>query len=238
MNIQTVRAPNPGPFTLDGTNSYVIDGRTIIDPGPDIESHLDALVAAAPQLETILVTHRHSDHAGGVAALQRKTGAAVRGPGGFEDGAMHAGVEAIATPGHTEEHVCFLTPAGDLFTGDTILGSGTTAIFPPDGRMGDYLASLRKLLDRKPRAIYPGHGPVRTDAEDLIGQYIQHRELRNSQIRELLAAGTRSIPELRTAIYPGLAPGLERAAESQLEAHLLYLMERGEANQRAGRWHL
>jgi glyoxylase-like metal-dependent hydrolase (beta-lactamase superfamily II) len=104
--------------------------------------------------------------------------------------------------------------------------------------MGDYIASLHKLLARKPRAIYPGHGPIRTDAEDLIGQYIQHRELRNDQIRELLAGGTRSIPELRAAIYPGLAPGLEGAADSQLEAHLLYLMERGEANRRDGRWHL
>jgi glyoxylase-like metal-dependent hydrolase (beta-lactamase superfamily II) len=104
--------------------------------------------------------------------------------------------------------------------------------------MGDYIASLHKLLARKPRAIYPGHGPIRTDAVDLIGQYIRHREMRNSQILELLAVGRRSIPELRAAIYPGLAPGLERAAESQLEAHLLYLMERGQASQRAGRWNL
>lgn len=237
--IETVLAPNPGPFTLEGTRSYVIDKTMILDPGPEIASHIEALLSAAPDLQVIVVSHRHADHAPATTELKRRTGAAVYAPLGslearlidhpLEDGMMiPAGtrsLEAIATPGHTSEHYCFLTPAGDLFTGDTILGAGTTTIFPPDGHMGSYLASLRKLRSRGPKTIYPGHGPIRVDAVALIDSYIEHRLARERQILGVLGEGPADLSSLRHEIYPDLAPALERAAEIQLTAHLIHLIE-------------
>jgi glyoxylase-like metal-dependent hydrolase (beta-lactamase superfamily II) len=237
MKIETVRAPNPGPFTLDGTNSYVIEEAVIIDPGPDLESHLAALVSAAPFLDAIFVTHRHADHAGAVAELKARTGALVFGPDviGEIDHPLRDGesftigsstMEAIATPGHTAEHFCFLTSTGDLFTGDMVLGEGTTAVFPPDGRMEDYLDSLRKLADRKPAALYPGHGPVRLDAVAWIEHYLEHRAMRDRQILEALKTPS-TLAELRVRVYPDLGAGLQLAAEAQLTAHLIRLIEHG-----------
>ena len=137
-------------------------GETIaLDPGPAIDSHIDAIHNAMPKLDTILITHRHADHAPAAAPLKRATGARIIAPRGVldetdrivSDGDVIGDIEVVATPGHTSEHVCYLTADGDLFTGDTILGFGTTAIFPPDGNMADYIASLRKLRARKPRRI-------------------------------------------------------------------------------------
>ena len=245
MKIETIRAPNPGPFTLDGTNSYVIEEALIIDPGPAIESHLDALLRAAPFLDAIFVTHRHADHAAAVPELKRRTGARVFAAAQVAgvDHVLRDGetfpvgkeaVEAVATPGHTAEHFCFLTSAGDLFTGDTILGEGTTAVFPPDGRMGDYLASLRRLLERRPAIIYPGHGPSREDAAAWIEHYLQHRAMRNRQILNALQTSPRALADLRAIIYPDLAAGLHGAAEAQLTAHLVHLIERGEVREAEG----
>ncbi len=151
MKIRSITAPNPGPFTLDGTRTYLIGESIVLDPGPAIESHIDAIRAEMPSLRTILITHRHGDHAPAAVPLKRATGARIVAPQGVldetdvivSDGDSIDGIEVIATPGHTSEHVCYLTADGDLFTGDTILGTGTTAIFPPDGHMGDYLRSLR-----------------------------------------------------------------------------------------------
>lgn len=235
--IQSVLAPNPGPFTLDGTRTWVIGDHTVIDPGPIALSHLEAILRAAPRLERILITHRHGDHAPGAFELKRRSGATIAAPPGALDAAaidrrltdgetIDAGelqLEAIATPGHTREHFCFLSSRGDLFTGDTVLGEGTTVIFPPDGDMGAYLASLRKLKERAPKRIYPGHGPIREDAIEWIDYYISHRLERERQIVEQLTGGPMSIPLLREIIYPDLAPRLERAAELQMEAHLEHL---------------
>lgn len=243
MKIETIRAPNPGPFTLDGTNSYVIEGAVIIDPGPAVESHLAALLQAAPFLDAIFVTHRHADHASAVPELKLRTGArvfaaaAVKGADHeLSDGEIFPvgseSLEAIATPGHTAEHFCFLTSDGRLFTGDMVLGEGTTAVFPPDGRMGDYLASLRRLVARGPAAIYPGHGPVRTDAVSWIEHYLEHRSMRDRQIVDALRAAPSNLIALRATIYPELLPGLHAAAEAQLTAHLIHLMERGEVVER------
>lgn len=248
MKVESFTAPNPGPYTLDGTRSYVLDGTAIIDPGPPIDSHLDALAAAAPRLSAIFITHRHEDHAPGAELLRARTGAPVIGPAGIDpapDIELHDGsswpigdgrLEAIATPGHTAEHFCFLTDDGQLFTGDTILGSGTTTIFPPDGDMGAYLESLQRLRDRKPRLLRPGHGPDRADADAWIGYYIEHRTARERQILAVLSARDATIQELRGRVYPDLDPRLERAAELQLQAHLTKLERENRVAQSGGRW--
>jgi glyoxylase-like metal-dependent hydrolase (beta-lactamase superfamily II) len=239
VNIRRITAPNPGPFTLDGTQTYLLGETAVLDPGPDIASHIEAIRAAMPRLDTILITHRHGDHAPAAEPLQAATGARIIAPrnvlahvdqrvsGGevLEIGGTR--VEVIATPGHTNEHVCYMTEEGDLFTGDTILGTGTTAIFPPDGHMGDYLRSLRTLRAREPKRIYPAHGPVREDAVTLIDEYIAHRLEREQQVLEAVRSGATSVAAMRARIYPDLDPRLHGAAEIQLEAHLIKLREEG-----------
>ena len=235
MNIRSITAPNPGPFTLDGTRTYLVGESIVIDPGPAIDSHVDAIAEAQPHLTTIFITHRHADHAPAAVPLKQRTGARIVAPAGVLEetdrtvsgGEVVEGLEAIATPGHTREHVCYLTPGGDLFSGDTILGAGTTAIFPPDGHMGDYLRSLRTLRGRAPRRIYPAHGPTRDDGMAVIDEYIAHRLERERQIVECLAGGTATIRDLRRRIYPDVDPRLEGAAEIQLLAHLIKLTEEG-----------
>lgn len=232
MIIRDIVAPNPGPFTLTGTRTYLLDDWGVIDPGPAIESHLNAIHRAMPGLKTIFVTHRHADHAPGAQPLKRLTGARVVAPLDDADtivrgGETIDGLEVVATPGHTREHVCYLTPGGDLFTGDTILGEGTTAIFPPDGNMADYIRSLRALRTRNPKRIFPGHGPTREDAVALIDHYIAHRLEREQQVLGALASGARTIPEMRRRIYPDLDPRLQGAAEIQIAAHLIKLQGEG-----------
>jgi glyoxylase-like metal-dependent hydrolase (beta-lactamase superfamily II) len=190
---------------------------------------------AMPRLKTIFITHRHRDHAPAAVPLKRATGARIVAPRNVLDqtdvivsgGETLDGLRVIATPGHTNEHVCYLTADGDLFTGDTILGAGTTAIFPPDGHMGDYIRSLQALRALQPRRIYPAHGPTRDDAVALIDSYIAHRLDRERQVLEAYAAGARTIAEMRRRIYPDLDPRLEPAADAQLTAHIIKLNEEG-----------
>ena len=235
MNIRSITAPNPGAFTLDGTRTYLLDEWAVIDPGPDIASHVEAILGAMPRLRAIFITHRHRDHAPAAVPLKGITGARILAPRDVLDetdvvvqgGEVVEGLRVIATPGHTNEHVCYLTSDGDLFTGDTILGAGTTAIFPPDGHMGDYLRSLQTLRDLNPRRIYPAHGPTRDDAVALIDDYISHRLERERQVLEAYAAGARTIAAMRRRIYPDLDPRLEPAADAQLTAHIIKLHEEG-----------
>jgi glyoxylase-like metal-dependent hydrolase (beta-lactamase superfamily II) len=244
VNIRSITAPNPGPFTLDGTRTYLIGDTIVLDPGPAIDSHVDAIREAMPKLETILITHRHGDHAPAAVPLKRATGARIVAPAGVldetdrivSDGEFVDGLEVIATPGHTSEHVCYFTAGGDLFTGDTILGFGTTAIFPPDGNMGDYLRSLEKLRARNPRRIHPAHGPTRDDAVSLIDEYIAHRRERERQVIAAIEGGAQTIAEMRRAIYPDLDPRLEGGAEVQLRAHLIKLADEGRVALRDDRW--
>lgn len=241
MHIRAILAPNPGPFTLTGTQTYLIGETTILDPGPLIDSHVQALRAAMPNLRTILITHRHGDHAPAAVPLKEATGAEIIAPRNVLDDSLvdrrvHGGesltlegtrIDVIATPGHTNEHVCFLTSDGDLFSGDTILGTGTTAIFPPDGHMGDYLRSLETLRSHNPRRIYPAHGPVREDAMALIDEYVAHRLERERQVLEAVASGATTTAEMRALIYPDLDERLHGAAEIQIKAHLIKLREEG-----------
>jgi glyoxylase-like metal-dependent hydrolase (beta-lactamase superfamily II) len=239
MNIRSITAPNPGPFTLDGTRTYLLGETAVLDPGPAIGSHIDAIRAAMPRLDTILITHRHGDHAPAAVPLKAATGARILAPRNVLDEVdqrVEGGevlridgvdVEVIATPGHTNEHVCYLTSEGDLFTGDTVLGAGTTAIFPPDGHMGDYIRSLQVLRARNPKRIHPAHGPTRDDAVMLLDEYIAHRLERERQVLDAVAAGAVTLGELRKRIYPTLDPRLHQAAEIQLTAHLIKLREEG-----------
>ncbi len=241
MNIRSITAPNPGPFTLDGTRTYLIGSSTVLDPGPAIDSHIDAIQAAMPDLRTILITHRHGDHAPAAVALKRRTGATIIAPRDVLDDSVvdrrvsggellsvdGLSFEVIATPGHTREHVCYLTSDGSLFSGDTILGTGTTAIFPPDGDMGDYLRSLHTLRERAPRRIHPAHGPDREDAVALIDEYIAHRLERERQVLAAIAAGATTLSNLRARIYPELDSRLHGAAEIQMEAHVRKLVHEG-----------
>lgn len=241
MTIRSLTAPNPGPLTLGGTQTWLLGDTAVIDPGPDIASHVEAIRQAMPRLDTILITHRHADHAPAAVPLHAATGARVIAPrdvldddavdvriaGGETIEIGDSSLRVIATPGHTNEHVCFLTPHGDLFTGDTILGEGTTAIFPPDGHMGDYLASLAILRKLEPKRIYPAHGPMREDAVALIDEYIAHRLERERQVLDAIAAGAHSLSAMRERIYPDLDPRLHGAAEIQLRAHLIKLEEEG-----------
>jgi len=248
MQITSITAPNPGPFTLDGTRTWLLGRAAVIDPGPVIASHIDAIRKALPDLQTIFITHRHEDHAPAAIPLKAATGARIVAPEGVFDSAdVRVGggesfevedvkLEVIATPGHTREHVCYMTSRGELFTGDTVLGTGTTAIFPPDGNMADYFRSLKLLRARNPKVILPAHGPTRDDAATLLDEYIAHRLERERQVIEALEQGARTIPEMRRRIYPDLDPRLGRAAEDQMLAHLIKLLDEGRVANKGDRY--
>jgi len=245
-------APNPGPMTLDGTNSYVLSGNggrssVIVDPGPGDVQHLDAL-AAVGDIELILITHRHHDHTEGAAELAAATGAPVRAAdpafcrGGepLRDGELVAAaglpIEVLATPGHTADSVCFLLPPdspdrpdGAVLTGDTILGRGTTVIAPPDGSLRDYLGSLRVLAALGHALVLPAHGPQRSDLEAVAAGYLAHREQRLDQIRGALVrlgpdAGVGAVTDF---VYHDVDASVRRAAEFSVAAQLDYLRAPG-----------
>jgi glyoxylase-like metal-dependent hydrolase (beta-lactamase superfamily II) len=243
---QFVLAPNPGPMSLDGTNSYVLrapgsHSAVVVDPGPLDEAHLQAL-AEAGDVELILVTHRHADHTAGSALLHELTGAPVRAAdplhclGGAEplrDGEVidAAGVEirVLATPGHTSDSVCFHLPEdgphGSVLTGDTVLGRGTTMLDYPDGKLADYLASLDRLEALGQAAVLPAHGPALPSIEAIARAYRDHRNDRLAQIRAALvrlgsAAGVREVTD---AVYTDVGPSVRRAAEMSVAAQLDYL---------------
>jgi glyoxylase-like metal-dependent hydrolase (beta-lactamase superfamily II) len=257
--VRRVVANNPGPFTYLGTGVYII-GRgevAVIDPGPAIEEHFDALKRTldGEKITHVLVTHSHMDHsplahplaewagckvyAGGAAI---RTESEVRLEAGddlsfrpditLKDGDTFTGpdwtVEAVATPGHTSNHVCFaLREENALFAGDHVMGWSTTVISPPDGHMGAYLASLRKIRERGYSTLWPTHGPPVRDVEPFLDAYITHRLGREAAILERIAAGDRLIPDMVKVIYKDVDKRLHPAACHSVLAHVVYLVETG-----------
>jgi glyoxylase-like metal-dependent hydrolase (beta-lactamase superfamily II) len=239
--VTLLRAPNPGPMTLDGTNTWIFraNGQTpgaVIDPGPDDDGHLAAIAHHAP-VGWILITHGHPDHVAGAHRLAARLGdppvlavdSAHRTGEGLSAGPFAAGgcsVEPLATPGHTADSVCFLVEYGGervIFTGDTILGRGTTVVAYPDGDLGDYLASLEALSAYEGIRALPGHGPALADCAIAARFYLAHRRARLEQVREAVAAGARSAPDVVATVYADVDRSLWPAAELSVRAQLAYL---------------
>ncbi|MEV8425033.1 MBL fold metallo-hydrolase [Streptomyces niveus] len=250
-----VLAPNASAMTLDGTNTWIVSEpdsplAVVIDPGPLDEGHLRAVVAAAEQagkrVALTLLTHGHPDHAEGAARFAELTRTSVRAldPAlrlgdeglGAGDVVTEGGLElrVVATPGHTSDSLCFHLPADRaVLTGDTILGRGTTMVAHPDGRLGDYVDSLRRLrsltVDDGVHTVLPGHGPVLDDAQGAVEYYLAHRASRLAQVETAVENGYRSAAEIVAHVYGG--SGVDRslwpAAELSVRAQLEYLREHG-----------
>jgi len=258
--IRRIIARNPGPFTFRGTGTYVVgEGKVaVIDPGPDLPEHVEALLMdlAGEEVTHILVTHTHRDHSPAAAAVKEATGAPTygfgphaggkRGEAGVEeggdwdfvpdivvpDGGEIAGAgwrfEAVHTPGHTSNHLCFALPdAGILFSGDHVMGWSTSVIAPPDGNMAAYMASLDKLLGRRDATYWPTHGPAITEPHEHVRAFIAHRREREAGVLDCLRAGIGGVDAMVERLYIGLNPNLKRAAGRSVLAHLVDLIERG-----------
>lgn len=263
-NVLRICAPNASPFTFKGTNSYLVgtERLVLIDPGPEDDSHFDAILAAAAgrSIEAILVTHTHLDHTGLVPRLRAATGATVfaQGPhrasrplhegetnmleaGGdraFQPDRMLADgervefgagrFEAVATPGHTANHLCFaLENSGLLFSGDHVMAWSTTIVAPPDGSLTSYMQSLEKLMGRREERYLPGHGGPVDNPLPFLRALRSHRRMREAAILDCVAAGTRTIPEIVATVYRTTDPRLHGAAALSVLAHLEALAARG-----------
>ena len=236
-------------MTLEGTNTWLVGnpGRgavVVVDPGPLLDDHLDAIVEAAPGgIAAVVLTHRHLDHSESAAALAEKAGCGVRaadpelrvGTDGLEDGdrleVPGASLTMVPTPGHTSDSVSALLTGDDrtvrLLSGDTVLGRGTTVITHPDGDLGAYLGSLARLQrlvgEREVVEILPGHGPVVTDPAGWLAYYREHRRQRLDQVRAAVAAGARTPAEVVARVYAEVDRSLWPAAEQSVRAQLAYL---------------
>lgn len=229
-DILCVRAPNPGPLTLTGTNTWVL-GRGpawVIDPGPQIDSHLEHLSAAIGErggLGGVVLTHDHHDHSEGVAALLEQHPAPVAAGRGqvdvrLSDGARFGPFEAVATPGHASDHFALLA-AGACFTGDAVLGNGSVFISPYKGAMSGYLRALNALRLREDfNVLCPGHGPPIWDAHARLEEYVAHRIDRESRLIAALGQGLHTTAELLDAVWSDVPEPLRPAATATLAAHL------------------
>jgi glyoxylase-like metal-dependent hydrolase (beta-lactamase superfamily II) len=238
-------------MTLDGTNTWVLSAPgasrgIVIDPGPDDERHLTAVLEVARQrgirIVDTLLTHGHLDHSAGARRFADLAGTGVRaldpahryGDEGVSDGETidvdGLRLEVVTTPGHTSDSLSFVLPElGALLTGDTVLGRGTAVVAHPDGRLGEYLASLNRLRALSASAnldlLLPGHGPVLHRPAEVIQGYLTHREARLNQVRTALAAGARTAPDVVKMVYADVDPVLWPAAELSVLAQLKYLDE-------------
>jgi glyoxylase-like metal-dependent hydrolase (beta-lactamase superfamily II) len=225
-----VRADNPGPFTLGGTNTWIIgsDPAWLVDPGPALDAHRDAIVAELERrggLGGIALTHDHHDHADGVAAIrERFTGAPLaggRGPVDVElrDGVRFGPLRAIATPGHAPDHFAFVCGRVAL-TGDAVLGEGSVFIAPDPGALSGYLEGLRRLRALDLDLLAPGHGPVVADPRAKLDEYVSHRLDRERRLVTALDGGARTVDELLDAVWSDAPALLRPAATVTLAAHL------------------
>ena len=266
LGIARVLARNPSAFTFFGTQSYVL-GETevaVVDPGPDLPDHVEAMVEAigGRPVAAIMCTHTHRDHSPAARPLAERTGAPVigcaalalesvgpRADAAFDfdyapDRVLEDGdaieidgraLTAVATPGHTSNHLCFAF--GDaLLTGDHVMGWSTTVVVPPDGDMAAYMASLGKLRARGDRIYYPAHGAPVTNPGQYVRHLIGHRMQREKQILRIVGEEARTIEEIVERAYPGLDPRLVGAAGGSVLAHLLDLDARGLVEQAGEQW--
>jgi glyoxylase-like metal-dependent hydrolase (beta-lactamase superfamily II) len=248
-----VLAPNASAMTLDGTNTWILaepdaELAVVVDPGPLDEGHLryvvDTAEKAGRRVALTLLTHGHPDHAEGAARFAELTGTKVRaldpalrlGDEGLGAGNVVevGGLElrVVPTPGHTADSLCFHLPADRaVLTGDTILGRGTTVVAHPDGRLGDYLDSLRRLrsltVDDGVHTVLPGHGPVLEDAQGAVEFYLAHRAHRLAQVETAVEGGCRTSAEVVAQVYSDVDRSLWPAAELSVRAQLEYLEEHG-----------
>jgi glyoxylase-like metal-dependent hydrolase (beta-lactamase superfamily II) len=267
--IERVVAENPSKYTASGTGTYLLgdDPVAIIDPGPDSDAHVDAVLRAVRgrTVTHLLVTHTHADHSPAARQLQERTGAATYGFGPHPEDADTEGeehgdrafrpdvlvrhgdvlhgdgfeLECLHTPGHISNHVCYAERTrGALFSGDHVMGWSTTVISPPDGRMADYLDSLRLLLGRPETVLYPTHGPPVTHPQAYVEALIEHRLERERQIVDQLRGAPRTIDELVAVLYADVREELHRPAARSVEAHLIALAESGRARVVGERWTL
>ena len=244
---ECVVAPNPGPTTLEGTNTWVLRAdaaapSVVVDPGPLDPGHLEAVARTAGEVAVVLLTHRHLDHSEGARAFADRVGCGVRaidpayrhGGEGLHDGdVVTAGeleVHVVATPGHTSDSLSFYLPSQEaLLTGDTLLGRGSTVVAHPDGRLRHYLASLQRLRSLAEshgvKALWPGHGPVLEDPVAAIEGYLAHRRERLAQVRQALRelGPTASPGAVVERVYGDVAPALRGAAELSVRAQLDHL---------------
>ncbi|MFP5388465.1 MAG: MBL fold metallo-hydrolase [Thermoleophilia bacterium] len=223
--ILKVVASNPGPMTLEGTNTYLYGSGpcAVIDPGPDDEGHLNVVRAAAEErggIGLVLLTHGHGDHADGAERLD----AEVVRPG---DGEEHLGLRAVATPGHAPDHVCLMTADGVCFSGDLVLGTGSTFVPPDGGSLAAYMDSLRRMQTEPIELIAPGHGPWITDPAAKLAEYVEHREMRERRLLAALERGERSRDALLNEAWSDVPPQMREAAALVMQAHLDKLAAEG-----------
>ncbi len=264
--IARVLARNPSAFTFYGTQTYLVGDNevAVIDPGPDLPEHVEALIRAigGRRVAAIMCTHTHRDHSPAARPLANVTGAPIIGcaplaletVGPRADAAFDGSyapdtvledcdsvevdgrsITAVATPGHTSNHLCF-SMGEALFTGDHVMGWSTTVVVPPDGEMAAYMASLDKLRQRSDRVFYPAHGPPVTNPQQYVRGLSGHRLQREKQILRLVGERSRDIPDIVAEAYPGLDPRLVNAAGGSVYAHLLDLEKRGLVVQSGEQW--
>ncbi len=249
--ISRIVADNPSRMTYHGTNTYFLegeDGVTVLDPGPDDAAHVADILRLTPgPIVRILLSHTHRDHFGAVAALKQQTGVPTLGwhqsaddafvpDVKIHDGETVLGMEAVFTPGHAADHLCFARPDGVLFSADHVMGWSSSIVSPPGGNMADYFASLKRLLARPETTYLPGHGPMLTDPHPYVEALLHHRVTRENAIAAALQKGPNTSHGLVEALYSKIDPILKMAAERNVLAHLIKLQSEGRVTRRGDDW--